>query len=87
MKNIIYKRSNSITKNELLDVFEFGKINMSPYMDYYTYQEACRLNRFTYAAHTEIVIKDRAVLNVLFSPNGLMVYVGKEYIVSLDILS
>lgn len=90
MKNIIYKRSNSITKDELLDVFEYVNMSMSPYIDYYTYKEyekASNLGRFSYSRHTEILIKDQVIVNALCRPNGLMVYIGKEYIVSLNILN
>lgn len=90
MKNIIYKRSNNISKDELLDVFEYVNMSMSPYINYYTYKEyekECRLDHFHHAISTEILLKNQVISNILCKPNGLLLYVGQWYIISLDVLS
>lgn len=90
MRNIIYKRIDNVTKSELLNFFEFEHMSMSPYINYYTYKEyekECRLDHFHHAISTEILLKNQVISNILCKPNGLLLYVGQWYIISLDVLS
>ena len=51
------------------------------------YEKECRLDHFHHAISTEILLKDQVISNILCKPNGLLLYVGKWYIISLDVLS
>lgn len=71
-------------------MLEYVNMSMSPYIDYYTYKEYEKeysLDHFHHAISTEILLEDQVISNILCKPNGLLLYVGQWYIISLDVLS